>query len=970
MHLGLNVGEEDTISSSSSPNRQNKICIVVFREPIFRLMQDKTVSCPGNLQNKIHSMHIRRIAKFKALIRCTILTFIAVEPSGHCRIVAVPVEYSDNTIPLGSGSGGVNKEHLVSPSPVSPLQADRQHRARRGPAANRNYFVKPVTGRSNSQHQSQKEDIGNKEDKAVKRNSRKKPKKKGKRNKKLSTSEADANKNFDNKVDASESLVTSVLRLSSSESGHVILDGEVQDTHCKPIGSCDYQSSSIHSELHDSSGLLDSASLVSNSNNSFNADEEGIDLSKLSGNMLHDALYSNSQSEKRHSGVPEKREKQIKRSPKNSSVYRVSNAGNLHGRFGKENSHSVWQKVQRNDADECNNSSTKSNVADSGLLSNSEDKSQTKLKVTGKMKGKTSSGLKQEGNYYSRKESNAIRTHSNLGLRNNMKQSGLLDTPAQTSGQKEVDAVSKSDSKNGFQTKKVESVAFRPFHNSQVCPNELGRESVYATSSSNDQNADNQLSFVSLSCNSMDPSELLEELPVVQPHRLVDESKVIKQISSTEQTRQESTSGNLMQKWVPVGVKDCESQNYASSADTRAMCRGESSENVTRSASKEAEIVCIHNENSSNLETEEHKISTAENDLSKMGSALNDVKRAEWASEAVSMATGCPIAEFERILQSASPVICPSSSIVSCQTCLPDQVLGASLCRHETPGICLRNVWEWYEKHGNYGLEVKADDYENSKRLGMDSVAFRAYFIPLLSAVQLFRKCKGNHTKKGDEVSTEAMESSDMYRKSETSTSKGHLPTFPVLVPQPRGEDDLELLFEYFEPEQPQKRQPLFETIKELVKGDGYSQCGAYGDPTALQSLGLNDLHPKSWFSVAWYPIYRIPDGNFRAAFLTYHSLGHLVRRSSTFHSLCEDVSIVSPVVGLQSYNAQGECWFRPRYSETAVASNLNLAGVLQDRLRTLEHTASLMARATVTKGSETYMNRQPDYEFFLSRRR
>lgn len=84
------------------------------------------------------------------------------EPSGHCRIVAVPVEYSDDTIPLGSGSGGVNKEHLVSPSPVSPLRADRQHRARKGSAANRNYFVKPVTGRSNFQHQSQKEDVGNK----------------------------------------------------------------------------------------------------------------------------------------------------------------------------------------------------------------------------------------------------------------------------------------------------------------------------------------------------------------------------------------------------------------------------------------------------------------------------------------------------------------------------------------------------------------------------------------------------------------------------------------------------------------------------------------------------------------------------------------------------------------------------------------------------------------------------------------
>lgn len=55
---------------------------------------------------------------------------------------------------------------------------------------------------------------------------------------------------------------------------------------------------------------------------------------------------------------------------------------------------------------------------------------------------------------------------------------------------------------------------------------------------------------------------------------------------------------------------------------------------------------------------------------------------------------------------------------------------------------------------------------------------------------------------------------------------------------------------------------------------------------------------------MAWYPIYRIPDANFRAAFLTYHSLGHMIRRSTKVDSA--DVhSIVSPAVGLQSYNAQ-----------------------------------------------------------------
>ena len=49
---------------------------------------------------------------------------------------------------------------------------------------------------------------------------------------------------------------------------------------------------------------------------------------------------------------------------------------------------------------------------------------------------------------------------------------------------------------------------------------------------------------------------------------------------------------------------------------------------------------------------------------------------------------------------------------------------------------------------------------------------------------------------------------------------------------------------------------------------------------------------------VAWDPIYRIPDGSFHAAFLTYHSLGHFVHSG---HCLSEDV--VSPVVGLQTYN-------------------------------------------------------------------
>jgi len=61
-----------------------------------------------------------------------------------------------------------------------------------------------------------------------------------------------------------------------------------------------------------------------------------------------------------------------------------------------------------------------------------------------------------------------------------------------------------------------------------------------------------------------------------------------------------------------------------------------------------------------------------------------------------------------------------------------------------------------------------------------------------------------------------------------------------------------------------------------------------------------------SRYSVAWYPIYRIPEGCFRASFLTYHSLGHLSMRCNKSNSVDENTfCIVSPALGMQSYNAQ-----------------------------------------------------------------
>ncbi|OVA13183.1 Protein of unknown function DUF789 [Macleaya cordata] len=125
-------------------------------------------------------------------------------------------------------------------------------------------------------------------------------------------------------------------------------------------------------------------------------------------------------------------------------------------------------------------------------------------------------------------------------------------------------------------------------------------------------------------------------------------------------------------------------------------------------------------------------------------------------------------------------------------------------------------------------------------------------------------------------------------------------------------------------------------------------------------------------YSVAWYPIYRIPEGNFRASFLTYHSLGHLVQRCSIDSHEKKQFSVVSPVLGLQSYNTQGECWFCPKkpFEYSKGCTTFNSSEILKERLSTLEETALLFARGCIYKDDIKVTNRQPDYEFFLSRKR
>ncbi|KAF7820302.1 uncharacterized protein G2W53_025757 [Senna tora] len=859
-----------------------------------------------------------------------------------------------------------------------------------------------------------------------------------------------------------------------------VIFGETRDG--QQIQACCYNE--VHpkslSNLKDSP-VLDSVSGASNSDESTNDGTAGKqsdnansrigcseppssisgDESTFNQSLLNSVGNDNDHTEGiRHSapncGSTTKRVKQ-KRTSQSSSVNKFGGIGNFHGRTGKENSHSVWQKVQKNTSDECNGDSKKVNPTlsqfDSTLksppsvnrnckfvgansLSKTEERKLLKNNASRKSKGKMDSDSKKGYCSYSKKGSHFNRSILNNSAKISVQLNDMSHISSQENSQEVFSSISGSHS----------SVCSAQVH---LEDSELSKDVQHSISTVNNQNTEKQDGSLSMPCDHKNQSSVSEEQSPIHYHLSGHEVvQTDKEVSSVDYNVQNNSSGSILWKWIPIGKKDTGLAISGSDSSSQEYSEEPPQKDSTLESNAEPEVVSFSQSNVSLLaesETCMDQISSNfscldENENKSLGNqvaytrteqkdkhvvpsnlihkceyqdaldnyscriaqAANDACRVQQACESVHMATGGPIAEFEILLHKFSPFICQSSNSLGCLTCPQDHANGVSLCRHETPDLSLGSVWQWYEKHGSYGLEVRAQEYI-SKRLDAGYFPFRAYFVPSLSAVQLFKdhKCIHSSDNLHDYNISEACETSNMP---EHSSASQH-PIFSVLFPQPRNQNvsiptpksqmlhsevstsakdylsdpsinsecsgDLELLFEYFESEQPQQRQPLYEKVQELVSGNVPSQSQVFGDPAILDSVNFQDLHPRSWYSVAWYPIYRIPDGNFRAAFLTYHSLGHLAHRSIKSGSGVVDSCIVSPVVGLQSYNAQGECWFQPGQSaKTAEMLGLDPSILHKERLRTLEETASLMARATVNKGNLVCTNRQPDYEFFLSRRR
>ncbi|KAI8542589.1 hypothetical protein RHMOL_Rhmol08G0149400 [Rhododendron molle] len=779
--------------------------------------------------------------------------------------------------------------------------------------------------------------------------------------------------------------------------------GGVQDRNSNPTSCSTDPCSSGYSQTNDSS-MSDSISFCSNDKKhvyaSYKVSAKGngrTKFSRPSGYIARNGLYflpnvfsgvgdsychmegtSSSEHGCSRSDVA-RRVEQIKNMPRNPSISCLSSSGKFIGCSGKENSHPVWQKVQRNDTRECSsglrkvksdNSESggglkevpllkkKSNGAKSCMLSTREGKNHSKLKSSRKSRRKSNLGSKDDVDNYSTKGSYPAKASSTVCSEINVQQSEVVDISAQSGGKNGLNRTKGSCSisckRIGFLTNGVESSTSEAVRNLEDCPGELQPfEHICATLSIlNEQTAKIESNSLSGSCDDPDQTEFVEgqSTGYLNP-RGGEGTNVSKDVSHLEHNKQEHTCESTLRKWKPIGIKgyvvsrsghssslplahsreigsDCD---HSSSINASLMCSGQGaidriglhSEGEVQIEKHSSQRTCTPNESSVNqvaakcfsTNPRDHNCSAVENESNKIAQAINDAYRAQLASEAVQMATGCPIAEFEKLLSSASPVISLPYSISICQNCLPDEIIGAPLCRHEMPNVTLGSLWQWYEKHGTYGLEVRAKDYDNSKRLGIDRVAFRAYFVPFLSAVQLFRNSKSPSDTSSTASGKDAVEEACTFDiRPGNSSNVSCLPIYSLLFPQPHMDtsslspmnsvcctemssvaaevneaiqsddststDELELLFEYFEVEQPQKRRTLFEMIKELVKG-------------------------IFRYSVAWYPIYRIPDDNFRAAFLTYHSLGHFVRQSVASDSFGAGACAVSPVVGLQSYNAQ-----------------------------------------------------------------
>lgn len=174
-----------------------------------------------------------------------------------------------------------------------------------------------------------------------------------------------------------------------------------------------------------------------------------------------------------------------------------------------------------------------------------------------------------------------------------------------------------------------------------------------------------------------------------------------------------------------------------------------------------------------------------------------------------------------------------------------------------------------------------------------------------------------------------------------------------------------------------------------------------------LKTCRLSELHQASWYCVAWYPVYRVPDAPLNTRFLTFHSFSPLIQsiQNAVAGAAVPPLSVLPlPLSGLRWNNMiGGERWLEPLTVDTQFGSVSNarrqdddasstyssggrgrrgqygqqqrpqLDFEFQRFLSEMQSTAERLARGHNVRvlgsnGVEEYRQRHPDYEFFNSR--
>lgn len=153
-----------------------------------------------------------------------------------------------------------------------------------------------------------------------------------------------------------------------------------------------------------------------------------------------------------------------------------------------------------------------------------------------------------------------------------------------------------------------------------------------------------------------------------------------------------------------------------------------------------------------------------------------------------------------------------------------------------TSSYALKDLWASFVEPSAFGAEVPLRLQE-----GLD---VSQYYVPFLSGMQLFTR--------------DAADGEDDAKEEDQGTAAAG----SVRV-RPGG---TRLIFEFFEKASPYTRASLSDTIRGIME-----------EQPELVEMTSDDLAPSSWMSVAWYPIYRIPQGTMlhdvQGCFLTYHAL-------------------------------------------------------------------------------------------------